>query len=201
MKEEVKRAAIKFKSKPRDGIAHLVKIGKCQDTPESIAAAFHELAEVFDKTMMGDYMGGEKDMNIKASCVFIYHTTLLPLSQARHFVLYSRFCCGHSVPMYSLLALIASLYGFLQVMHAYIDQMDFTGMAFAQGIKHFLAGFRLPGEAQKIDRMMEKFAERYCTNNPDVRYSLAAACPVCVLFAASCAFVRQPPDSLNRLSF
>jgi Sec7-like guanine-nucleotide exchange factor len=25
-----------------------------------------------------------------------------------------------------------------------------------------LAGFWLPGEAQKIDRMMEKFAERFC---------------------------------------
>jgi len=30
----------------------------------------------------------------------------------------------------------------------------------------FLGGFRLPGEAQKIDRMMEKFAERYYHNNP-----------------------------------
>jgi hypothetical protein len=29
----------------------------------------------------------------------------------------------------------------------------------------FLGGFRLPGEAQKIDRMMEKFAERYFNDN------------------------------------
>lgn len=64
-KEEITRAAIRFKSKPKDGIAHLVKIGKCQDTPESIAAVFHELRDFLDKTMMGDYMGGEKDMNIK----------------------------------------------------------------------------------------------------------------------------------------
>jgi brefeldin A-inhibited guanine nucleotide-exchange protein len=28
-----------------------------------------------------------------------------------------------------------------------------------------LSGFRLPGEAQKIDRMMEKFAERYYIKN------------------------------------
>ncbi len=27
---------------------------------------------------------------------------------------------------------------------------------------------RLPGEAQKIDRIMEKFAERYCRDNPAV---------------------------------
>lgn len=28
-------------------------------------------------------------------------------------------------------------------------------------------GFRLPGEAQKIDRLMEKFAERFVHCNPD----------------------------------
>ena len=28
--------------------------------------------------------------------------------------------------------------------------------------------FRLPGEAQKIDRMMEAFAKRYCDENPGV---------------------------------
>ena len=28
--------------------------------------------------------------------------------------------------------------------------------------------FRLPGEAQKIDRMMETFAQRYCQLNPNI---------------------------------
>ncbi len=43
----------------------------------------------------------------------------------------------------------------------------------------FLSGFRLPGEAQKIDRLMEKFAERYVSCNSeafksaDVAYVLA----------------------------
>ena len=43
----------------------------------------------------------------------------------------------------------------------------------------FLSGFRLPGEAQKIDRLMEKFAERFVSCNPaafksaDVGYVLA----------------------------
>lgn len=44
--------------------------------------------------------------------------------------------------------------------------MDFTGMVFDEAIRHFLQGFRLPGEAQKIDRMMEKFAERFCLQVP-----------------------------------
>ena len=59
------RAAIRFKSKPREGIAHLVKIGKCTGTPESIASVFHELQDVLDKTMMGEYLGGEKQPNIQ----------------------------------------------------------------------------------------------------------------------------------------
>lgn len=51
-------------------------------------------------------------------------------------------------------------------MHAYVDSFDFQGMEFDEAIRAFLQGFRLPGEAQKIDRIMEKFAERYCKCNP-----------------------------------
>lgn len=49
----------------------------------------------------------------------------------------------------------------LAVMHAYVDSMKFMGLKFDAAIREFLRGFRLPGEAQKIDRIMEKFAERY----------------------------------------
>lgn len=56
----------------------------------------------------------------------------------------------------------------LKVLHEYVDMMDFKGMRFDDAIRHYLSGFRLPGEAQKIDRMMEKFSERYCLQNPTV---------------------------------
>jgi len=56
----------------------------------------------------------------------------------------------------------------LQVLHFYVEQLDFTKMLFDDAIRYYLSGFRLPGEAQKIDRIMEKFAERYCLQNPDV---------------------------------
>ncbi|KAH9627442.1 hypothetical protein KSS87_006133 [Heliosperma pusillum] len=49
----------------------------------------------------------------------------------------------------------------LKVMHAYIDSFDFQGLELDEAIRVFLQGFRLPGEAQKIDRILEKFAERY----------------------------------------
>ncbi|XP_026389644.1 brefeldin A-inhibited guanine nucleotide-exchange protein 5-like [Papaver somniferum] len=69
----------------------------------------------------------------------------------------------------------------LSVMHAYVDAMKFSGMKFDSAIREFLRGFRLPGEAQKIDRIMEKFAERYCADHPglfknaDTAYILAYA--------------------------
>lgn len=52
----------------------------------------------------------------------------------------------------------------LSVMHAYVDALDFSSIKFDKAIRVFLTGFRLPGEAQKIDRIMEKFAERYFTS-------------------------------------
>ncbi|KAF3777640.1 Brefeldin A-inhibited guanine nucleotide-exchange protein 1 [Nymphaea thermarum] len=55
----------------------------------------------------------------------------------------------------------------LKVMHAYVDSMNLEKMDFGEAIRFFLRGFRLPGEAQKIDRIMEKFAERYCKCNPN----------------------------------
>lgn len=52
-----------------------------------------------------------------------------------------------------------------EVMYAYVDQMDFQGKDFVPALRTFLEGFRLPGEAQKIDRLMEKFAARYLECN------------------------------------
>ena len=53
-----------------------------------------------------------------------------------------------------------------QVMYAYVDQLDFADLSFVQALRNFLDKFRLPGEAQKIDRLMEKFASRYLECNP-----------------------------------
>lgn len=54
-----------------------------------------------------------------------------------------------------------------EVMYLYVDIMDFANMDIVAALRHFLEGFRLPGEAQKIDRLMEKFASRYCECNPN----------------------------------
>ncbi|KAI9224818.1 hypothetical protein BC828DRAFT_372407 [Blastocladiella britannica] len=56
----------------------------------------------------------------------------------------------------------------IAVMHAYVDVMDFHDLDFVDALRTFLSGFRLPGEAQKIDRIMEKFADKYCGDNPSI---------------------------------
>lgn len=53
------------------------------------------------------------------------------------------------------------------IMHAFVDSMDFTRRRFVDALRQFLQSFRLPGEAQKIDRFMLKFAERYIAGNPN----------------------------------
>jgi brefeldin A-inhibited guanine nucleotide-exchange protein len=48
-----------------------------------------------------------------------------------------------------------------KVLRAYVDRIDFTAMTFDEAIRHFLSHFRLPGEAQIIDRIMLNFASKY----------------------------------------
>ncbi|CAI5439773.1 unnamed protein product [Caenorhabditis angaria] len=55
-----------------------------------------------------------------------------------------------------------------QVMYAYVDDLDFSSLDIVTALRMFLEKFRLPGEAQKIDRLMEKFASRYCDCNPSL---------------------------------
>jgi|GWRWMinimDraft_12_1066020.scaffolds.fasta_scaffold31290_2 brefeldin A-inhibited guanine nucleotide-exchange protein len=43
---------------------------------------------------------------------------------------------------------------FVRVLHHYVYGLDFTGMAFDDAIRSFLSGFRLPGEAQKVRRVI-----------------------------------------------
>jgi len=50
-------------------------------------------------------------------------------------------------------------------MHAFVDLLDFKNTGFVDALRMFLQTFRLPGEAQKIDRFMLKFAERYIDGN------------------------------------
>ncbi|XP_050545726.1 brefeldin A-inhibited guanine nucleotide-exchange protein 2 isoform X2 [Daktulosphaira vitifoliae] len=54
-----------------------------------------------------------------------------------------------------------------EVMYYYVDQMNFVSKDVVSALRFFLDGFRLPGEAQKIDRLLEKFASRWFECNPN----------------------------------
>ncbi|XP_059204016.1 cytohesin-2-like isoform X2 [Centropristis striata] len=56
----------------------------------------------------------------------------------------------------------------LKVLKAFVGLHEFSDLNLVQALRQFLWSFRLPGEAQKIDRMMEAFATRYCDCNPGV---------------------------------
>lgn len=54
-----------------------------------------------------------------------------------------------------------------KVLYQYVDSFDFNGVPYVESLKRMLSGFRLPGEGQKVDRIMEKFGEKYCLDNHD----------------------------------
>ncbi|KAI0774114.1 Sec7-domain-containing protein [Fomes fomentarius] len=59
------------------------------------------------------------------------------------------------------------------IMHAFVDMLDLSNMPFVDALRTFLQAFRLPGEAQKIDRYMLKFAERYIAGNANAPFANA----------------------------
>lgn len=61
------------------------------------------------------------------------------------------------------------------VLREFIARMDFTGLEFEMALRRFLQAFRLPGEAQVIDRIMEAFAKHYHTQNPESVFADADA--------------------------
>lgn len=56
----------------------------------------------------------------------------------------------------------------LRVLKEFVQLHDFTNKKLDDALRVFLWSFLLPGEAQKIDRMMESFAEWYVKCNPGV---------------------------------
>jgi brefeldin A-inhibited guanine nucleotide-exchange protein len=80
-------------------------------------------------------------------------------------------------------------------MHAFVDMIDLRNTGFVDALRVFLQAFRLPGEAQKIDRFMLKFAERYIEGNTQTPFANAGeyACPA--LADVVLMIVQMPPMS------
>nr|XP_036304547.1 IQ motif and SEC7 domain-containing protein 1 isoform X2 [Pipistrellus kuhlii] len=49
-----------------------------------------------------------------------------------------------------------------------VDEMDFSAMELDEALRKFQAHIRVQGEAQKVERLIEAFSQRYCICNPGV---------------------------------
>ncbi|CAD7942620.1 unnamed protein product [Amoebophrya sp. A120] len=71
-----------------------------------------------------------------------------------------------------------------ECLSAMVNKNSFSNIQLDSALRLFLADFRLPGEAQKIDRMMEKFADKYCADNPaNTEFGANADCAYVLAFS------------------
>ncbi|XP_077579770.1 IQ motif and SEC7 domain-containing protein 1 isoform X2 [Stigmatopora nigra] len=54
------------------------------------------------------------------------------------------------------------------VLDCLVDEMDFSGMDLDDALRKFQAQIKVQGEAQKVERLVEAFSQRYCMCNPPV---------------------------------
>ncbi|XP_064415267.1 IQ motif and SEC7 domain-containing protein 2 isoform X2 [Latimeria chalumnae] len=52
------------------------------------------------------------------------------------------------------------------VLDCVVDEMDFSGMDLDDALRKFQSHIRVQGEAQKVERLIEAFSQRYCVCNP-----------------------------------
>jgi IQ motif/SEC7 domain-containing protein len=56
----------------------------------------------------------------------------------------------------------------MSVLDAFCDELDLSGTAVDVALRKFQSYFRMPGEAQKIERLIQAFSHRYAKCNPEV---------------------------------
>merc|ERR1719189_1287322 len=67
------------------------------------------------------------------------------------------------------------------VLHAFANEMDVSNMPIDVALRKFQTYFRMPGEAQKIERLMEIFSHRYVICNPDMAAKLNSTDSIFIL--------------------
>jgi len=69
----------------------------------------------------------------------------------------------------------------MAVLECFANELDFAGLEVDVALRKFQTHFRMPGEAQKIERLVEVFSERYCHCNPALVSKLRSADTVFIL--------------------
>ena len=62
-----------------------------------------------------------------------------------------------------------------ETLDAFVKLFDFKGKRLDEALREMLTTFRLPGEAQQIDRIMENFAKQFFESGPEEVHSADAA--------------------------
>ena len=158
--------SVKFNLSFKQGILYFVENGFLSLDAQELALFLHEHKNILEKTQIGEVLGKEPESSLTKK------KGVDPEKGGEGF--------------------------YFRVLFHYVDAMNFAGLEFDNAIRSFLAGFRLPGEAQKvsayfiglcftffvkiqtliiiiymyidkqIDRIMEKFAERFTHQNEKV---------------------------------
>ncbi|EDW34843.1 GL21024 [Drosophila persimilis] len=69
----------------------------------------------------------------------------------------------------------------MAVLSCFAMELDLSGRQVDVALRKFQAYFRMPGEAQKIERLMEIFSQRYCECNADIVGRLRSSDTIFVL--------------------
>ncbi|XP_067613114.1 IQ motif and SEC7 domain-containing protein 1 isoform X2 [Eurosta solidaginis] len=69
----------------------------------------------------------------------------------------------------------------MAVLSCFALELDLSGMQVDVALRKFQAYFRMPGEAQKIERLMEVFSQRFCQCNQDIVGRLRSSDTIFVL--------------------
>ena len=98
-------------------------------------------------------------------------------------------CCGSRWSPCAFLLQDNPKYAFhTTVRRAYMQSFDFKNMSIVEALRTMLDGFRLPGEAQKIEVLVEEFAAVYVSRAAfavSVQPSLTRAVTLCCVCTAT----------------
>ena len=154
-----------FNKKARKGLEMLQKEGMLGTTPGEVAT-FLAKTQGLDKVIIGDYLGEREEFSLKVGATAPWASWVDMLGGHDTIWVLASVWLGHGIYLAQatwhpcvLLGSPISLDGcegglcvtlcvtrsdpFSQVMHCYVDAMDFTELDFDDAIRSFLSGFRL----------------------------------------------------------
>lgn len=90
----------------------------------------------------------------------------------------------------------------VQIRLTYVRAISFKGLTLVESLRHFLTngGFRLPGEAQKIERMVEAFAQCYWEDSSSAFHSTDTAMIVAYSIIMLNTDLHNPQVKKNKMS-